>query len=121
MVVTPTGIPDAFLVEPKRLPDDRGFFARTWCDEDAVAQGSNPTVAQCNVSFNPKAGTLRGMHFQEAPHAEAKLVRCTAGAVFDVFIDLRPSSPMFKRWDGGELTVDNHCMLYCRKAARTVT
>ena len=112
MVFTPTGIHGAFLIEPQRLNDERGFFARTWCNEEAAAHGLNPKVEQCNASFNPTAGTLRGMHYQEAPHAEAKLVRCTAGAVFDVLIDIRPSSPTFKGWYGAELTAGNHRMVY---------
>lgn len=107
-----TGIVGAWLLDPMRFADDRGFFARVWCKDEAAAHGLNPHIQQCNVSFNPRAGTLRGMHFQRAPHAEAKLVRCTAGAVFDVLIDLRPDSPTFKRWFGAELTADNRRMLY---------
>lgn len=112
MDFTPTGIAGAWQIDPVRLTDDRGFFTRVWCDDEAVAHGLNPAVRQCNVSFNPKAGTLRGLHFQRAPHAEAKLIRCTAGAVFDVLVDLRPDSPTFKRWYGAELTAGNHRMLY---------
>jgi dTDP-4-dehydrorhamnose 3,5-epimerase len=112
MVFTPVGIEGAFLMEPQPIVDERGFFARMWCDEEAEAHGLNPAVEQCNISFNPLAGTLRGMHYQEAPHTEAKLVRCTAGAIFDVLIDIRPDSPSFKRWYGAELTADNHRMLY---------
>jgi dTDP-4-dehydrorhamnose 3,5-epimerase len=107
-----TGIAGAWQIDPERLVDDRGFFARVWSDDDAIRHGLNPVILQCNVSFNQHAGTLRGMHYQRTPHAEAKLVRCTTGAVFDVVVDLRPDSPTFKRWFGAELTATNHRMLY---------
>jgi|ERR1051326_8878220 dTDP-4-dehydrorhamnose 3,5-epimerase len=92
--------------------DDRGFFARSWCENEFIDHGLNPRLAQCNVSFNHKKGTLRGIHFQEAPHGEAKLVRCTQGAIFDVAVDLRPQSPTFRQWHGVVLSADNHQMLY---------
>lgn len=107
-----TGIPGAFLIEPERVEDARGFFARTWCEREFEAHGLNPRLVQCNVSFNRKRGTLRGMHYQARPYAEAKLVRCTMGAIYDVVLDLRPESAAFKRWYAVELTAENRRMLY---------
>ena len=92
--------------------DERGFFARSWCSKEFEEHGLSVNLAQCNVSFNTRKGTLRGMHYQAAPHEEAKLVRCTRGAIFDVAIDLRPESPTFKQWVGIELTAENRHMLY---------
>lgn len=112
MIFQETQLAGAFIVELKRLEDERGFFARSFCQDEFEAHGLNPCVVQCNVSFNKQAGTLRGMHFQVAPHAEAKLVRCTMGAVYDVIIDLRPESPTFKQWVGVELTADNRRAIY---------
>ena len=107
--VTPIG---AVLIEPERLADDRGFFARSFCMREFESHGLNPCVAQCNISFNPKRGTVRGMHFQRPPHAEAKLVRCTMGAIHDVIIDLRADSPTFLRHVAVELSAENRRMLY---------
>lgn len=112
MTFTETPLPGAYLIEPDRLGDERGFFARTWCAREFAAHGLNAELAQCNISFNRQAGTLRGMHFQAAPHAEAKLVRCTQGAVYDVIVDLRPDSPTHRQWYGAELTAENRHMLY---------
>src|SRR4051794_9855212 len=84
------------LVEP--LEDERGFFARSWCRAEFARRGLNADLVQCNISYNRKRGTLRGMHYQAAPHAEAKVVRCTRGSLYDVVIDLRPHSPTFTRW-----------------------
>ncbi len=106
---TPIG---AVVIEPERLADGRGFFARSFCAREFEARGMNPHVAQCNISFSPRRGTLRGMHFQRAPHAEAKLVRCTAGALYDVALDLRPGSPTFRRHFAIELSAENRTMLY---------
>lgn len=105
----------AFVIEPERITDERGFFARTFCREEFVAHDLNPLLAQCSISFNKLKGTLRGMHYQKAPHEETKLVRCTAGAIFDVIIDLRPDSPTFKRWSGTELSAENHKAVYIPK------
>ena len=105
-------MPGAYLIEPERREDERGFFARAWCRDEFEAHGLNANLVQCNISFNTKKGTLRGMHYQAAPHAEAKLVRCTMGAIYDVIIDLRPASPTFKRWFAAELTAENRRMLY---------
>ena len=112
MLFTETRLPGVFVVEPQRLEDERGFFARSWCPEEFEAHGLNPRVAQCSISYNKKRGTLRGMHYQIAPHAEAKLVRCTMGAIYDVALDLRPDSPAFRQWASVELTAQSHKMLY---------
>ena len=90
-----TKLDGAWIVEPDRHEDDRGFFARTWCQRELSEHGLTSTLSQSSISFNHRKGTVRGMHFQRAPHAEAKLVRCTAGAILDVIVDLRPDSPTF--------------------------
>jgi dTDP-4-dehydrorhamnose 3,5-epimerase len=107
-----TEIPGVWRMDPEPHTDPRGFFARTWCAAEAAFRGMNPTCVQCNVSFNRWRGTLRGMHWQEAPRAEAKLIRCTRGAVWDVALDLRRSSPMFGKWLGWELSAENRSMVY---------
>lgn len=107
-----TKLQDAFIVEPESIIDDRGFFARSWCQREFKAHGLNPNLVQCNISFNQRRGTLRGMHFQIAPHEEAKIVRCTAGAMYDVIVDLRVDSLSYKQWLAVELTAHNHRMLY---------
>lgn len=112
MIFSPTELNGACRVELKRIEDARGFFARAWCRQEFTEHGLNPDLKQMNVAFSHRRGTLRGMHFQESPHAEAKLVRCTRGALYDVIIDLRPASPTFRRWLGVELTADNRQMLY---------
>lgn len=112
MIFTETELPGAYVIDLERREDERGFFARTWCANELAEYGLDTRVAQCNLSFNPKEGTLRGMHFQNAPHAEVKIVRCTRGALYDVIVDLRPDSPAYKRWIGVELTADNRRALY---------
>lgn len=112
MIFTETKLKGAFIIEPERQEDERGFFARTWCEQEFEAHRLNPKLVQCNISFNRKKGTLRGMHYQAAPHEEAKLVRCTMGAIYDVIIDLRPDSPTFKQWVAAELTADNRSMVF---------
>jgi len=107
-----TKLPGAFVIDQERRDDERGFFARTFCREEFVARGLNPNVAQCNVSFNKRKGTLRGMHYQVPPSAEAKLIRCTAGAIFDVIIDLRESSATFRQHVAVELSAGTGKMLY---------
>lgn len=107
-----TELHGAFVIELEGREDERGFFARTFCQEEFEACGLNPRVAQCNVSFNRIKGTLRGMHYQAAPYEEAKLVRCTMGAICDVAIDLRRDSFTFKQWVVVELTAGNRKMLY---------
>lgn len=112
MIFTETPLKGAFIIEPERLEDERGFFARTWCQREFEAHGLNSRLVQCNISFNKKKGTLRGMHYQIAPYEEAKLVRCTQGAIYDVIIDLRPGSSTFKQYTAAVLTAQNHKMLY---------
>ncbi|HKT46190.1 MAG TPA: dTDP-4-dehydrorhamnose 3,5-epimerase [Candidatus Acidoferrales bacterium] len=112
MIFVETKLPGAFVIEPEKHADERGFFARTFCKHEFEEHGLNSQVAQCNVSFNRKKGTLRGMHYQAAPWSEAKLVRCTAGSIYDVIIDLRKDSPTFKQHVAVELSAANHKMLY---------
>jgi dTDP-4-dehydrorhamnose 3,5-epimerase len=107
-----TQLSGAFVVNPERREDARGFFARTWCAREFVERGLRATLVQCSISFNRCRGTLRGLHYQAAPHAETKLVRCTMGSIFDVIVDLRPDSPTFTRWIGVELSAANRRMLY---------
>ena len=107
MKFTPTKIAGVWIVDLERHEDERGWFARTWCAEEFAARGLPKSFSQCSTSFNRRRGTLRGMHYQVAPHAEAKLVRCVRGAMFDVALDLRASSPTFKHWEGVELTAEN--------------
>jgi dTDP-4-dehydrorhamnose 3,5-epimerase len=112
MIFAQTPLSGAYLIDIKRIEDERGFFARGFCQNEFTEHGLNPAVAQVNVAFNHRRGTVRGMHFQRAPWAEAKLVRCTRGAIFDVIVDLRPGSATRGRWFGVELTQDNRRMLY---------
>jgi dTDP-4-dehydrorhamnose 3,5-epimerase len=112
LIFTETKLAGAFVIELERHTDERGFFARTFCQQEFEAHGLKAEVAQCNVSCNKRKGTLRGMHYQAAPFAEAKLVRCTAGSIYDVIIDLRPASATFKRHFAVELSAENHRMLY---------
>ncbi len=108
----PTPIAGAWLIEMEPVEDERGAFARSFCREEFARHGLNPAVAQCSVSTNRRKGTLRGMHYQAAPHEETKLVRCTRGAIHDVILDLRPQSPTFRKWFAVELSADNRRMLY---------
>jgi dTDP-4-dehydrorhamnose 3,5-epimerase len=112
MVFTETELQGAFVIDSEVIEDERGFFAHTWSAEEFVTRGLNPRIVECNISFNKQRGTLRGMHFQIAPHQEAKLVRCTAGAIYDVIVDLREESPTFRQWIAVELTSSNRLMLY---------
>ncbi|MBX6321708.1 MAG: dTDP-4-dehydrorhamnose 3,5-epimerase family protein, partial [Rhodospirillaceae bacterium] len=107
-----TGLDGTYLIEPVRLADERGWFARTWCAEAFAARGLTPLLAQCSASFNHRAGTLRGLHFQLPPAAEAKLVRCTRGRIFDVIVDLRPRSPTCLGWFAAELGAEDGRMIY---------
>jgi dTDP-4-dehydrorhamnose 3,5-epimerase len=107
-----TNIEGAFVIEPERVEDERGFFARTWCRREFETRGLNPCLMQCNISFNKKKGTLRGMHYQQEPYEEVKLVRCTMGGIYDVIIDLRSGSPTFKKWTAVEMTAENRRMIY---------
>jgi dTDP-4-dehydrorhamnose 3,5-epimerase len=112
MTFDTTKVEGVFLVHVEPKTDERGFFARTWCQNEFVNSGLSPRLAQCSISFNRRRGTLRGMHFQAEPYPEAKLVRCTRGAIYDVVIDLRPDSQTFREWTGVELTAENRHMLY---------
>ena len=112
MIFQPTGLAGAYVIAIERLSDARGFFARSFCAREFEDHGLNPSLAQCNISYNRHAGTLRGMHFQASPFEEAKLVRCTRGAIHDVIIDLRPDSPTFMQHVGVQLTPDARNMLY---------
>ena len=112
MKFLPTPLAGAYVVEIEPREDERGFFARSFCQEEFGKLGLNPRIAQTNVSFNKRRGTLRGMHYQAAPHAEAKLVRCTQGAMWDAIIDLRPDSPSYRRWHAVELSAANRRALY---------
>jgi dTDP-4-dehydrorhamnose 3,5-epimerase len=107
-----TKIPGAFEIHSELKTDDRGFFARTWCLNEFECHGLNSKLVQSSISFNTLKGTLRGMHYQAAPHAEVKIVRCTRGAIYDVVVDVRPQSPTFKEWIGLTLTAENRNMIY---------
>jgi dTDP-4-dehydrorhamnose 3,5-epimerase len=102
----------AYVIEPEPIVDERGFFARTWCSEEFRLRKLNANLAQCSISFNTRKGTLRGMHYQNQPHQEAKLVRCSLGAIYDVILDLRPSSTTYCQWLALELTSEDHKMIY---------
>ena len=112
MKMVPTPLQDAVLIEVERLEDERGFFARTFCQETFSRCQLKSIYVQASVSFNAKRGTLRGMHFQKAPHGETKLIRCTRGAIHDVIVDLRPESTSYLHWFGVELSFENHRALY---------
>jgi dTDP-4-dehydrorhamnose 3,5-epimerase len=112
MLFTPTDVNGAFIIEPSKIADERGFFALAWSRSAFLEQGLNADLVQCNVSFNYTKGTLRGMHYQLAPHSEAKLIRCTKGSVYDVAVDIRRGSPTFGAWCGVVLDASNHRALY---------
>jgi dTDP-4-dehydrorhamnose 3,5-epimerase len=107
-----TPLTGLYLLEVEPIDDDRGFFARSFCARDFRDHGLEDRVAQCNISFNNKAGTLRGLHFQAQPYEEAKLVRCTRGAIYDVAVDVRPNSPTYLKWFAAELTAENRYMMF---------
>jgi dTDP-4-dehydrorhamnose 3,5-epimerase len=112
MIFKETKLKGVFVIEPEILEDERGFFARSWCLREFEEQDLNPSFVQCNISFNRKRGTLRGMHYQAPPNEEAKLVRCTMGEIYDVIIDLRPDSATFKHWFSIVLSAENRRILY---------
>ena len=112
MIYTPSRIPGAWIMDVEPIHDQRGFFAMTWLPSELSERGMDPSLAQCNLAFNHKRGTLRGMHLQADPHAQVKIVRATRGALLDVMVDLRPQSPAFKQSDAVELSADNRRMLY---------
>jgi dTDP-4-dehydrorhamnose 3,5-epimerase len=115
MIFNETKLKGAFIVELEKFDDERGFFALSWSTRAFAERGLESELSECNISFNTKRGTLRGMHYQEAPYGQAKLVRCTMGSIYDVIVDLRPSSPTFKSWVGVELTPTNRLMIYIPK------
>jgi dTDP-4-dehydrorhamnose 3,5-epimerase len=110
--LTPTVVQGAYVVEVEPIIDERGFFARSWCQSEFEEFGLNFRIVQCNISFNKRKGTLRGMHYQAAPHGEAKLVRCTMGSLFDVIIDMRPESSTYLRHASVVLSAKNRLMIY---------
>lgn len=112
MIFTKTAIEGAFLIQPERLSDERGFFARTYCVRELEEHGIDPRVVQRSVSYNRQRGTLRGMHFQLPPHQENKIVSCTRGAIHDVIIDLRPHSGSYRRWIAASLTASGFEALF---------
>lgn len=115
MIFTETKLSGVFIIEPERLEDDRGFFARVFDEKVFRQKGIEFNLVESSVSFNKKKGTLRGMHYQARPHAESKIVRCTMGKIYDVVIDLRPKSKTFKKWFAIELTAENRRMLFIPK------
>jgi dTDP-4-dehydrorhamnose 3,5-epimerase len=112
VIFSETALRGAFAIDLERLEDERGFFARTWCQQEAEAVGLKPRWVQCNISFNRVRGTLRGMHYQAPPYEEAKLIRCTMGSIYDVIIDLRPESATYRQHIGMVLSAQNRKMLY---------
>ncbi len=112
MKYIPLRLKGAYLLEPEPIADERGFFARAFCRKEFEQNRLNPHLEQCSISFNLKKGTVRGMHFQKAPHSEVKLVRCTQGKIFDVIIDLRKDSETYRQWEGVVLSAENRHMLY---------
>lgn len=125
MIFAETRLRGAYIIEPEPRVDERGYFARTFCREEFISHGLNPDIVQCSISFNKKQGTLRGMHYQEKPFEETKLVWCNRGAIYDVVIDLRPESPTYRQWISAELTQENHAAVYvpagCAHGFQTLT
>ena len=115
MKFIPLLLEGAFMIEPEPHKDDRGFFARVWCARELEEMGLESALAQASVAWSRRKGTLRGMHFQIPPHGEVKIVRCTAGGIFDALIDLRPDSPTFLSWEGVTLTAENRRAVYVPK------
>lgn len=115
MTFTESRIPGAWIIDVSEIHDDRGLFAMTWLPGEFTKRGLDPSLAQCNLAFNHKRGTLRGMHFQNAPHEQVKIIRCTRGALLDVIVDLRPGSPAYRQWEAVELSADNRRMFYMPK------
>jgi len=112
MLFEPLAIEGAFRIEVEPIADERGFFARTFCAETFAERGLEPTFVQRSISYNARRGTLRGLHFQDQPYSETKIVRCTRGSAFDVLVDLRPQSASYRRWQAVELTAENRWMVY---------
>ena len=120
MIFTRTRLEGALLIDIERREDERGFFARTWCRKELAARELDSELAQESVSYNRSRGTVRGLHFQRAPHEETKNVRCTGGAVFDVIVDLRPNSSSYLQWQGFELTPETNARSIYRRVLLTV-
>lgn len=112
MIFNKTKLDGAYIIEMEPIGDHRGFFARAWCTKEFQVHNLITQFVQANLTYSPKRGTVRGLHYQIAPHQEVKLVRCTRGATYDVIVDLRPDSPTYKQWLAVELTADNHKMIY---------
>ncbi len=112
MIFKETTLPGAYVVEPERINDHRGFFARVWCKKELQQHRLNGDLSQSNIGFSHRKGTVRGLHFQRFPYAESKIVRCTRGSIFDVIVDLRPESSTYKCWFGVELSDENRKMIY---------
>ena len=112
MIFKETPLGGVFIIEPHRIEDERGFFAPSFRASDFAANGLEHVFVENNISFSKRRGTLRGIHYQAAPYGQAKLIRCTQGAIFDVVVDLRVDSPTFKQWTSVELSQENRCMLY---------
>ena len=115
MIFRETALKGAYIIEMEKISDHRGFFARSWCQKEFQEKSLVSNFVQCNIAFNRKQNTLRGMHYQSGPFEEVKLVRCTKGAVYDVIVDLRPESPTHGKWIGVKLTLDNYKLLYVPK------
>lgn len=115
MRFTDAALPGVYLIDIQPLEDERGFFARVWCRDELERKGLASDLGQMSLSFNRRKGTLRGVHYQAAPHEEVKLVRCTRGAIYDVLLDLRRDSPTFRQWISAELTAENRRTLYVPK------
>ncbi|MDR3279508.1 MAG: dTDP-4-dehydrorhamnose 3,5-epimerase [Synergistaceae bacterium] len=115
MIFEETPLKGAYVISLEKHEDERGFFARTFCKEEFLAHGLSPEIAQCSVSYNKRAGTLRGMHYQKSPHEEIKLVRCISGKIYDVIVDIRDDSPTYKKWFGVELSAENFLSIYIPK------
>lgn len=115
MIFAEAGLPGVYEVQIELKPDERGFFARTWCRSEFASKALDTQLVQCSLSYNTKKGTLRGMHFQASPHAETKLVRCTKGSIYDVVLDLRQESKAYRRWIGVVLSADKRNALYVPK------
>ena len=119
MIFTETEISGSYLIDVKRIGDDRGFFGRLWCEREMEEMGLVSSIKQSNIGVSPLKGTLRGLHYQTAPHHEVKIIRCPRGAIYDVIVDLRPDSPTFKKWFAVELTAENSRMLYFPEGCAT--
>jgi dTDP-4-dehydrorhamnose 3,5-epimerase len=115
LIVEKTSVEGAFLIRPERLSDERGFFARTYCVRELAAAGIDPEVIQRSISYNRTRGTMRGLHYQAAPHEENKFVSCSRGTIYDVVLDLRPDSPTFRRWHAASLSDQNFEQLFIPK------